>query len=141
MRIISFLVFLFAWPVMADPWHPEVGDPMRQTLLNAIRPAAEEVLGPPVVFDVIEMLVEGDRAFARLYAERPHGVAIDLEATPLIIDEGLSLDMFDGPRFEVFYHRQNGEWAVVTWEIGATDAWWFGYDCANYGVFYPPEAC
>lgn len=138
---LVFLAAFLALPLAAAPWTPEVGDPLRATLLGAIRPEAEAALGAPVVFDVIELLVEGDRAFARLYAERPGGVAIDLETIPLVVDGGLSLDMFDGPRFEVFYMRENGEWVVITWEIGATDAWWFGFNCSNYRQFYPPEAC
>jgi hypothetical protein len=54
---------------------------------------------------------------------------------------GWSLDMFDGPRFEVFYHFGGGTWQVVQWEVGATDAWWLGHDCPNYGQFYGMEYC
>jgi len=139
--VLTFLLLCCATPALAEPRDVAVGDPMRRALLDAIRPQAEEVLGAPVLFRVIELMVEGDRGFARLYAERPDGVAIDLATTPAVQEMGWSLDLFDGPRFEVFYHHQNGAWGVVRWEVGATDAWWFGYDCVNYGQFYEQQAC
>ena len=141
MRLLVFCAVLsLAAPVSAAPREVPVGDPLRAVLLDAIRPDAEEVLGPPVLFRVLEIAVDGDRAFARLYGERPGGVAIDLATTPAVVDWGWSLDLFDGPRFEVFYHFTD-EWTVERWEVGATDAWWFGYDCANYGQFYEMRAC
>ena len=119
-----------------------VGDPLRQLLLDAIRPEAEAILGAPVLFQVIEIAVDGDRGFARLYGERPGGVAIDLTTTPAVQELGWSLDMFDGPRFEVFYHFDGRDsWQVVRWEVGSTDAWWLGYDCPTYGQFYGTQYC
>ncbi|MEM9757383.1 MAG: hypothetical protein AAF914_15380 [Pseudomonadota bacterium] len=127
---------------LADPpWHPTPGDPDHAALLASITPVARAALGSPLEFRVIEMAVHHDRAFARLYATRPGGIEIDLGATPLLQDEGLSLDHVDGPRFAVFFVRRGSGWEIVTYDIGATDAWWLGYDCSNYGVFYPPGTC
>lgn len=142
MRLVMILVFcVVVFPALADPRDVPPGTPLRGVLLDAIRPEAEAILGPPVLFRVIEIAVDGDRAFARLYGERLGGVPIDLDMTPAVQDLGWSVDMFDGPRFEVFYHFSDDHWQVVRWEIGATDAWWYGYDCANYGQFYDTPSC
>ncbi|MEM9318434.1 MAG: hypothetical protein AAGA70_05455 [Pseudomonadota bacterium] len=142
MRFATFLISLLAASTaLAAPRDVAVGDPLRRVLLDAIRPQAEELLAAPVVFRVIALQIDGDRAFGQLYGERPGGVAIEMSQAPVVVEEGWSLDMIDGPRFEVFYHFTGGVWEIVTWEMGSTDAWWFGYDCANYGQFYEVQAC
>ncbi|MEM1273401.1 MAG: hypothetical protein AAGF88_06260 [Pseudomonadota bacterium] len=137
----GFWVFGALAPAAAAPRDVPVGDPLRRVLLDAIRPEAEALLAPPVVFRVIEIAADRDRAFARLYATRPGGGAIEMERTPVVTHEGWSIDMIDGPRFEVFFHRRAGIWQVVRWDMGATDAWWYGYDCANYAAFYDGLGC
>ncbi|MEM1342693.1 MAG: hypothetical protein AAGF68_10240 [Pseudomonadota bacterium] len=122
---------------VTEPQTPPPGTALRAALLDAVRPLAAYDLGAPIEFRVIELRVEGDRAFGRMTAQRPGGAAIDPAETPMHLRDGVSLDLFDGPRLEVFFHEQDGAWRVVEYVIGATDAWWYGYDCDNYGVFFP----
>lgn len=140
---IALILSILAAPaaISAEPVTPDPGSPLRAALMDAARPIAEYDLSPPVEFVVIELLADGDRAFGRMRAQRPGGAQIDPAETPMHLRDGVSLDLFDGPRLEVFYHRMQGDWRVVNYPIGATDAWWYGYDCANYGVFFPDYGC
>lgn len=130
-----------AAPLRAEPREPPPGSALRAALLDTIRPFAEYDLAPPVTFVVIEMLAEGDLAFARLTAQRPGGVPIDMAQTPMVTRRHHDPSMIDGPRFEVFFARTAGRWYVRDYALGATDAWWFGYDCATYARFLPEQAC
>ncbi|WJY20194.1 hypothetical protein QTA57_09840 [Fontisubflavum oceani] len=110
-------------------------------LLDTLRPLVEYDLGAPVEFVVTSLQVDGDRAFARVAAQRPMGAPIDMETTPMVLRDGLPLDTIDGPRIEAFFYQSPARWEVVEFVIGATDVWWWAYDCKHYGGLLSEWGC
>ncbi len=144
MRTMILLVLaccLGSGSALADATEPPRGSQLRQDLLEAIRPHAEYDLWAPVEFRVIEMLADGDVAFARLMAQRPGGVEIDMARTAMVEWRYEDPGNFDGPRFEVFFIRRDGQWQVVQYALGATDAWWFGNRCDVFGSLLRQYGC
>lgn len=125
----------------ATPFEPPRGSELRQELLDTIRPLAEYDLGAPVEFRVIEIQVDGDIAFARMMAQRPGGGEIDMENTPMVEWRYVDPYGFDGPRFEVFYVRDNGYWQIVEFGMGSTDVWWWSYRCDVFGSLLQEYGC
>lgn len=140
----SFLVFvaiICALPASADPVDLPRGAALRGELLDTLRPLVEYDLGAPVQFVVTSLQVDGDRAFARVTAQRPMGAPIDMNTTPMVQRDGLPLDTIDGPRIEAFFHQTVARWEVVEYVIGATNVWWWGYDCKHYGALLSEWGC
>lgn len=128
-------------PASAEPVDVPPGSALRGELLDTLRPLVEYDLGAPVEFVVTSLQVDGDRAFARLAAQRPMGMPIDMETTPMVLRDGLPLDTIDGPRIEAFFHQSPARWEVVEFVIGATDVWWWAYDCKHYGGLLSEWGC
>ena len=140
---LFFLVILAGWPSLsaADPVTPPRGSALRAELLDTVRVMAEYDLGAPVEFVVTELHAEGDRAFGRLMAQRPGGPQIDMAATPIVMRRGVSVDMIDGLRIEVFFHRVGERWYLYEYGLGSTDVWWWGFECQHYGAFLRDWGC
>lgn len=64
-----------------------------------------------------------------------------LAATPLVTVEGIPPDLIDGPVVQAYLYRPGTYWQIVEYSIGATDAWWWGWDCRNYAQFFPEPVC
>ncbi|MEL6573367.1 MAG: hypothetical protein AAFQ64_17035 [Pseudomonadota bacterium] len=140
--ILSFWVGLAAQMAAAAPETPAAGTPLRQDLLNTIRVMAGFDLGPPIEFVVLDLRVDGDRAFAQVMAQRPGGAPIDLATSPMAQRDQVPTDLIDGPRMEAFLVHENGAWYVDAYAIGATDVWWIGPPfCAAYAQLLPDWAC
>lgn len=131
---LSLLSVQSAW---AEPRAVERGTELRPTLLNTIRPFAEQNLGAPVEFVVKELTVDGDVALGRLSAQRPGGGRIVIEETPMVVEYGENPAFIDGPEVEVFFVRNGGVWEVYEYAIGATDVWWIGFECDKFGTLLP----
>ncbi len=101
---------------------PQRGSAARAEILDAIRPAAEAVLHPPVEFVVKKMNVAGDWAFVALEAQRPGGRAIDPATTRLA--ETAKEGMLDGFTTYGLLWFRTGRWNLIAWVIGPTDVAW-----------------
>ena len=91
----------------------------RKAVLNALRPAVEQKLGPNVEFVVQVIRVEDGWAFVMADPQRKGGKPID--GWKIF---GEHFGNMDGLRTEAVLRKRNGRWQVVDWGIGATDVWY-----------------
>lgn len=114
---------------------PAKGSAERSGMLDATRPHAEWLLGPPVEFVVDQMRVQGNVGFAVLLAQRPGGAPIDLAQSPVVRRDGRDPQTIDGTRIDALYRREGKTWVAVHWRMGATDLWYAdpAY-CADFAV-------
>lgn len=131
----------FATLGLAQPMTPERGTALRSDVLNAARVAAIYDLGAPIEFVVDHLVVDNDRAFAMLSAQRPGGGQIDLAQTPIVLRGDRPIDVFDGPHIVAFLIKDGGAWAVSDHMTGATDVWWAGPYCDDYDTVLPAQFC
>lgn len=96
-----------------------VGDPLRKTLLNALRPVAEQDLAQPLLFVVDALRVQGDWAFAVVHPRTPVGGAIDFRLTRHA--GRLEAGVLDGDVIYALLQRTGGQWTVSDYAIGPTD--------------------
>src|SRR5690606_16927548 len=80
--LVAGLAFGAAAAVAQGGHEPARGTGERRALMDAMRPQAEMIFGPPVEFVVSRLRVAGDVAFASVVAQRPGGEAIYIQATP-----------------------------------------------------------
>jgi hypothetical protein len=105
--------------VQAGPRSVPVGDPLRRTLLNTLRPSIEDELNQPVQFMVDRLRVQGDWAFYAGSVQQPNGRPIDFSKTRYA--SALENGVFDGPGTFALLRRTAGVWRVVTFVVGPTD--------------------
>lgn len=128
-------------PMAALAWDTPVrGTPLRAELVDAARPHAEWVLGPPVIFVVEDLRVSGDVAFASLHPVRPGGREITRGEIPQRFDQDNPFD-WGGPDMQVLYQRSGDTWVAVHHVIGATDVWWAHPDFCPLWRNVIPEVC
>ena len=108
-----------------------VGDPLRRTLLNTLRPSIEDELNQPVQFMVDTLKIQGDRAFYAGQVQRPDGRPIDFARAGFA--EAIAEGVFDGPATYGLMHRVGGRWTVTVFVIGPTDVAYIGWPDA-YGA-------
>jgi hypothetical protein len=137
----GFAFTVLAGALQADPAEPPRGSAARAAILDTIRVMAEYDLGAPVEFVVLDLAAEGDLAFARLMAQRPGDVPIDMSDIPMVTRRFVPPDLIDGPRIEAFLARTDGRWHVVEYGVGSTDVWWWAFDCDRYGAFLRDWGC
>ena len=97
---------------------PEPGSAERAAIMDALRVPARKDLGRAVIFNVDQLRVAGDWAFARVMPTLPDGGAIDYSKTKY--REQVELGAFD-PLGEALLRREGEEWKVLEWRFGATD--------------------
>ncbi len=102
-----------------------VGDPLRRTLLDALRGPVEAELDQPVLFVVDQLKVQGDWAFYAGEVQAPGGRPIDFARAGYA--EAIAEGVFDGPATYGLLRRQGGRWTVVVHVIGPTDVAWLGW--------------
>ena len=128
----ALIVCALVAPVSAAPYEPARGSAERRAILDALRPAVERTLRPPVEFVVTRLTADGDWAFAQVEPQRPGGGAIDAAAL------GLDTEMMDGLTTWALLKKRRGGWTPVEWVVGPTDvAWWGWWDAhgAPRGIF------
>jgi len=105
-------------------WTPQVGDPDRKAILNALRPVVEQATGGPVLFVVDILRTDGTWAYAQGTPQRPGGQPINWMATPLAQQwqSGMMSDVVMG-----LMVRSQGRWLLVEHVIGPTDVAWIGW--------------
>ena len=114
--------------------HPREGDPLRKTLFNVMRPAFEKELKQKVIFGVREIRVYQNWAFLQGQPYQPDQSPINYKKTRYqeAIREG-----FFGGEYAALLHKVNGQWKLVTYNIGHTDVvyanWWRSLPRAQTG--------
>lgn len=136
-RTLALIAAMSAAPALA--WEePARGTELRADLMDAIRPLMEWHLDPPVEFVVHLLRVQGDRAFISAYAQRPGGVVIDMDTTPMAQRGEYFPDVSDGTTIQALLQRSGRMWVAVHHAVGATDVW---YDdpvfCPGWGAVLP----
>lgn len=133
---------LLAGHVCAEPFTPARGSAARDAILATARAIAGYDLGAPIEFVVDHMMVDGDVAFLSATAQRPGGVPIDLEKTPMVVRDGDPPSLIDGPVLVMFLKQVNGHWYIDDFSIGATDVWWIGDPfCKTFATVMPDYGC
>ena len=106
---------------------PARGTATRKSILDALRPKMESMLGAPVQFVVRHLKMDGDFAFAIVDSQRPGGLPIRPEETTLADD----WEFMDGLTTYALMARSGGRWALVASVTGPTDVaywgWWDTY--------------
>nr|WP_321455164.1 hypothetical protein [uncultured Cohaesibacter sp.] len=118
------LFFTVSLPSMVNAkevYTPQQGDPERTAILNAVRPILEVRLGKPIEFFVSWLRVYDGWAFAAVNPQRPGGGQIDPH-TPVYEP----WEHQDGLQTVVLLKHDYGQWNVVEFAIGPTDAYWEG---------------
>ncbi|MQX35808.1 hypothetical protein [Roseospira navarrensis] len=109
---------------------PQVGDPDRKAILNALRPAVEAALGGRVLFVVNVLRTDGRWAFFQGTPQRPGGRAVDWTRTPYA--EAWRADAMSDVVMGLVARTPDG-WRLVDHVIGPTDVHWVGWRDA-YGL-------
>jgi len=120
-----------ATPADAGPQDVRIGDPLRKTLLDALRIVAEEDLAQPVIFAVDALRVQGRWAFGIVHPRTPAGGAIDFRLTRHA--DRLEAGVLDGDVTYVLLRRTGARWAVRDYVIGPTDVAFADWP-AEYGA-------
>src|SRR5687768_2333569 len=83
--LVPALLLAFAAGVEAQQRShtPPRGSPERQALMDALREPVQRELGTPVIFQVRELRVLGDWAFADVSPRNPDGTPLDYSDTPM----------------------------------------------------------
>jgi len=135
-RAIVVLILSVA-SAAAQVYEPERGTRERSDLMDALRPHAEWNLGRPVEFVITTLRSNGTIAFATVEPQRPGGVAIALEDTPLAA-RGEDFSFYDGTTMHAIFQKSGATWVAVHWAIGPTDVWWAApVLCDAYGEVLP----
>ncbi len=103
---------------------PPRGSVERADLLDAIRPLAQWAFDPPVEFVVTQMRVSGDIAFVNVTAQRPGGDQINAATSPVVLRDGESPELVDGPHLQALLQKSGRMWVSVHYSVGATDVWY-----------------
>ena len=101
---------------------PERGEPMRQALMDAARPAIASDIGQNVLFVVQELRTDGQWAYLQAVPIQPSGLPLDWSLTNYATDWQMDA-MSD--IVMVLLARQNGAWQVVDYIVGPTDVYWY----------------
>lgn len=94
----------------------EKGNAERRELIDIVRPMVEELLHPPVTFEVETVRRAGAYAYLRMTPIRPTGEPIDVEATKL---KNKSI----GVLTEVVLKREDGQWKLQKGTVGSAPGW------------------
>jgi hypothetical protein len=135
--VAAGLIFV-AWAKAAPAYDvPARGTALRAAIMDALRPTAEAVYGPPVQFVVDDIRVAGSVAYASVRAQRPGGVGIVLEATPGFREGHLQHD-FDWQVVQAILRGKGGKWSPVELVIMPSEAWWLDPElCTEFAAVLP----
>lgn len=136
-RGLAAIAALIATPALA--WEePARGTDLRADLMDAIRPLMEWHLDAPIEFVVHQLRVAGDRGFVSAYAQRPGGVPIDMDATPMAARGEYIPEVSDGTTVQALLQRSGRMWVAVHHAVGATDVWYADpVFCPGWGAVLP----
>ena len=107
------------------PYTPDKGSTERKAITDALRVPVEEDLKQSVVFKIDHLKVQNGWAFLYGAPRTADGGAVNYRNTRYA--EAKRAGMFDD-NIMALLHKVNGHWRVVTFNIGATDVAWIGWD-------------
>lgn len=107
------------------PHTPPPGSAERQALMDALRETVRRELGKPAIFQVRELRVLGEWAFADVSPRKPDGTPFDYRGTPM--EEAWREGFVDDGMYAVLRRREGG-WRVVRHAIGPTDVAWIPWE-------------
>jgi hypothetical protein len=107
------------------PHTPPRGSAEREALMDALRQTVRSELGKPAIFEVNELRVLGEWAFADVSPRNPDGTPLDYRGTPL--EEAWREGVVDGGMYALL-RRQGARWRVVRHAIGPTDVAWLEWE-------------
>lgn len=116
--------------VTADYHTPKPGDPLRKTLLDALRVDVEEELGQEVLFKIDDLRVSSEWGFLSGRPLTKSQGPIDYSRTKYA--QAVRDGAFDDWICALFV-KENGHWFVAAYVIGATDVPYVAWP-ENYGV-------
>jgi hypothetical protein len=124
------LAIVPAWAQSGKPTTPAPGSKERKAIMDTLRVPVEKQLKRKVIFKVDHLKVLNGWAHMRGRPLNPDSSPIDYKGTPYqeAVDEGA----FDDGVYALL-HKVKGKWKVVTYNIGATDVVWDGWD-KEYGA-------
>lgn len=125
MRRCALLVILASTAVLAQSpkvIKPDMKNPLRKEILNALRPKIEKDLGQKVIFKVDTIRVYDGWAFVAVHPLQPNSKPIDFKKTKY--KENLEAGMFDGDSTYAILRLANKKWTVKDFVIGPTDVYW-----------------
>jgi len=139
----AFLILL-SLPVLAAAQtpkliKPDLKNPLRKTILDALRPSIEKDLKQKVIFKVDELRVYGTWAFAHVHPIQPNSKPINFAKTKYA--EAEREGMFDGDSTYALLRLVKGKWTVRDFVIGPTDVYWSNWMDAPYNApktLFPP---
>jgi hypothetical protein len=109
---------------------PAPGTAERKAILDVLRVPVRKDLKQAVIFKVNAMAVQDNWAFVYAQPLRPNGKPIDYRRTRHARE--VRAGMF-GDDCSGLLRYNDGTWTLVTWDIGATDVVWDGWD-KKYGA-------
>ncbi len=104
---------------------PAPGSAERKRIVDALRVPFVKSLKQPVIFEIDHIRTQNGWAFLTGTPRQPNGKPINYAKTSYA--EQQREGMFDDG-FCALLHRKNGKWKVVTYNLGATDVNWIGWD-------------
>ncbi len=104
-----------------NAYEPQRGSPERAEVMNAIRPLAAELFGPPIEFVVDFLRVTDDQAYVGVYAQRPGGGEIDIAQTPWAQKNPQFDPYSDYAGMNVLMERKNQRWVIVENAVSWTE--------------------
>ena len=128
MSILTPCALIFALitlPLQDNAYTPKPNSVERKQILDALRHPVEKELKKAVVFKVDHLKVLNDWAFMRGVPQLPGGKRMEYEGTPY--EEAIKEGMFDDWVCALM-RKEEGEWRVVRYAIGATDVVNEGWD-------------
>lgn len=110
---------------------PKPGQDLRKKLCDAFRPvvASEAKIATPS-FVINSLNVMGNWAFLSCTPQNANGSKIDWSKTA---HTDIASGEIDEIAVALIAKDQAGQWQVISYGIGATDAWWFGWT-DEYGI-------
>jgi len=105
-------------------WTPQVGDPNRKGILDALRPVVEQATGGPVLFVIEVLRTDGHWAYVQGVPQRPGGRPVDWTRTAYA--QAWNADMMSDVVMGLVV-RRGGTWTLVDHVIGPTDVYWYGW--------------
>lgn len=125
--LVAVLLLAFAATAEAQqrPRTPERGSPERQALMDALREPVRREVGKPVIFEVRELRVLADWAFADVSPRNLDGSPLDYAGTPM--EEAWRDGLVDDGMYALL-RRTGGRWRVLRYAIGPTDVAWMAWE-------------
>jgi hypothetical protein len=120
-RAILFAACLAGISPAAAQTKPREGSKLYNELIEAMRTAAEAEIGGEIEFEVDELRVMKNWAYASVRPQRPGGEAIDWSETKFA--DAFESDTMSDVVLALLYHNGSA-WTIQDYAIGPTDVAW-----------------